>query len=62
VPVDAIAPTSTFEQLDVDSLRGLRIVAEVERRYGIVIPEEKIGQIRSMQDIFALVDRYPAEG
>jgi acyl carrier protein len=31
-------------------------VAAVERRWGIVINEESIGRIRSMGDIFALVE------
>lgn len=57
VPADQIPPDAKLADLDIDSLRALRIVAEVERRYSIVIGEEEIGTIRSMGDIFALVER-----
>lgn len=56
VPADAVSPDAQLADLDVDSLRGLRIVAEVERKWGIVISEEEIGKIRSMSDIFGLVE------
>jgi len=58
LPVEKIFRDSVLADLDIDSLRGLRIVAEVEKRYGIVIPDSEIGKIRSMQDIFALIDKH----
>ena len=56
VPADAISHDALLADLDIDSLRGLRIVAAVERRWGIVVNEDAIGRIRSMRDIFALVE------
>ena len=56
VPVDEVRPDAMLADLDIDSLRGLRIVAAVEKRWGIVVNEESIGRIRSMGDIFALVE------
>ena len=56
VPVDEVPPDAMLADLDIDSLRGLRIVAAVEKRWGIVVSEESIGRIRSMVDIFALVE------
>ena len=56
IPVDKVSPDAMLADLDIDSLRGLRIVAAVEKRWGIVVSEEAIGRIRSMKDIFALVD------
>jgi acyl carrier protein len=58
LPADRIADDATLESLGIDSLNGLRIVVEVEKRYGIEIPEAEIGRIRSMPDIFALVDAH----
>ena len=55
--VHNVSPESTLQDLGIDSLGGLRIVAEVEKRYDVVIPEEAIGRIRSIPDIFALIDR-----
>lgn len=59
VPVDKVTPDSLLADLDVDSLRGLRIVAAVEKRWGVVVNEDTIGRIRSMGDIFALVETMP---
>ena len=59
VPVEQVSPDALLADLDIDSLRGLRIVAAVEKRWGIVISEEAIGRIRSMGDIFALVETTP---
>jgi acyl carrier protein len=62
VPVAQITPDSTLEELGVDSLNGLRIVAAMEKRYDISIPDEAIGKIRSIPDIIALVDAHIPEG
>lgn len=59
VPVEAVSPDALLADLDIDSLRGLRIVAAVEKRWGIVVNEDAIGRIRSMGDIFALVETTP---
>ena len=53
-----VSPSATLEELGVDSLDGLRIVAAVEKRFGIVIDEAEIGKIRTMPDILELVLRY----
>ncbi len=58
LPVERISEDATLESLGIDSLNGLRIVAEMEKRYGINIPDEAIGKIRSMPDIFGLVDAH----
>jgi acyl carrier protein len=59
VPVEKVSPDALLSDLDIDSLRGLRIVAAVEKRWGIVVNEDAIGRIRSMGDIFALVETTP---
>jgi len=56
-----IAADATLEALDIDSLDGLRIVAAVEKKYGIVVPESEIGKIRTMPDIIELVRRHASE-
>ena len=53
-----IATDASLEQLELDSLDGLRIVAAVEKKYGIVIDEAEIAKIRTMLDIIGLVRRY----
>ncbi len=56
IPVDA-----ELDKLGIDSLDGLRIIADVEKKYGIVINEDEIATIRTLPDIFALVRRYAGE-
>jgi len=56
LPVEQVHPDAKFADLDIDSLRGLRIVAEVEKKYRVVISESEIGGIRSMADVFALME------
>jgi acyl carrier protein len=56
-----VSPNARLEDLDIDSLDGLRIVAAVEKKYGIVIDEAKIAAIRTMPDITALVREYEPE-
>lgn len=58
LPVENVSDDASLESLGIDSLNGLRIVVEVEKRYGIEIPETQIGKIRTMPDIFALVDAH----
>jgi len=62
LPPEKVSAEATLESLGVDSLNGLRIVVEVEKRYGVVIPESEITKIRSVQDIFALVDAHAPKG
>ncbi len=61
LPLEEVTADASLEALGVDSLNGLRIVAEVEKRYGINIPDDAIGKIRTMPQIFALVDAHETE-
>lgn len=58
LPVERVVPEATLQDLGIDSLTGLRIVAEMEKRYAINIPEEAIGGIRAIRDILRLVDTH----
>ena len=61
LPIEEVTPDASLEDLGVDSLNGLRIVAEVEKRYGVNIPDDAIGKIRTMPEIFALVDAHESD-
>jgi len=58
LPVEQVTAEATLQDLGIDSLTGLRIVAEMEKRYKINVPEEAIGGIRSIRDILRLVDDH----
>ena len=57
-----VSSDASLEDLGIDSLGGLRLVAAVEKRWRVVIDESEIAGIRTMQDVFALVRRHAPEG
>ncbi len=61
VSPDEISAEARLEDLGIDSLDGLRIVAAVEQKYGIVIDEIEIARIGTMPDIFRLVEKHAQE-
>ncbi len=56
VPVDKLLPEAEFiEDLQVDSLKAIEIVAAVEKKYRVVIPEPDIPKLRNLAQIIAYV-------
>lgn len=49
------------EDLGVDSMMALEIIASLEKKYKLVIPEEKIPAIRSLQNVYDLLDELLIE-
>ncbi len=45
------------EDLGVDSMKALEIVAAIEKKFKVTIPEEKIPTIRSPKDVYDLVQK-----
>lgn len=43
------------EDLGVDSMMALEIVASIEKKYKVIIPEEKLPTIRSLQNVYDLL-------
>ncbi len=43
--------------LGVDSMVALEIVAAIEKKYRVVIPEEEIPKTQSMGDIYRLLEK-----
>lgn len=43
--------------LGVDSMKALEIVATIEKKFKVRIPEQKIPTIRSVQNIYDLVEK-----
>ncbi len=42
---------STFDELALDSLDRVSLAFDIEEKYGIEIPEDKLGQIRTVKDM-----------
>jgi acyl carrier protein len=52
IEVDDFGDDESFVQdLGVDSMMGIEIVARIEKRYRIRIPEESLREIRTLNDV-----------
>ena len=59
---DQITDTANFaDDLGLDSLRAMELMVSVEKKYGIVIPEEEFGGIRNVNEAVAAVQRHLAD-
>jgi acyl carrier protein len=59
VPADEIGSEDSFaDDLGVDSLMALEIVAAVEKKYRIQIPEEELQSVKTLNDTVALARKY----
>ena len=56
IPPDQIDPNADFvNDLDVDSLKAIEITGAIEKRFKIVVPEEQIRNIRTVNQAINLV-------
>lgn len=56
---DEISPDSRFvEDLGVDSMMALEILAGIEKKYKIAIPEEKLSELRTLNAAVAIAKEY----
>ena len=54
---DEIKDDANFvDDLGVDSMMALEIVAGIEKKYKIRIPEEEIPKIQSLQNVFEILE------
>ena len=57
VPADEIKDDARFvEDMGIDSMKALEIIAAVEKKIKISFPESKIPTIRSPKDVYGLVE------
>ena len=55
IPEDKIDPNvNLFYDLGVDSLLGVEILASLDKKYNLDIPEDKLRSIKTLNDIIAL--------
>ena len=47
-----------YEDLEVDSMMALEILAAIEKKYRIAIPEEKLAQLVTLKDTVAVAKEY----
>jgi acyl carrier protein len=60
VPIEKLEPGRPLQELDVDSLTILEVMFDLEEKFKVKVPEERV-PVRTVQDIADLVDRLVAE-
>lgn len=56
--MDKLTDDARFvEDLGIDSMMALEIVAGLEKKYRIVIPEEDIPTVRSLSNVYGLMEK-----
>lgn len=50
-----------FEDLGVDSMTALEIMAGIEKKYKIAIPEEKLTQLTTLRETIEVAKEYLAK-
>jgi acyl carrier protein len=51
IPADSITLDTTFEELNIDSLDKINISFEVEEAFQIEIPDDALGNLRTVGDV-----------
>jgi len=57
----SVTPTSTFEELGIDSLDGIQIVFALENEFDVSIPDDAAKSIRGIADIVEGIEKLLAE-
>ncbi|MDP2929223.1 MAG: phosphopantetheine-binding protein [Candidatus Omnitrophota bacterium] len=59
VEPDKITPYANFvEDLGMDSMMALEILASIEKKYKLRIPEENLTKITNLNEVVRLVDKF----
>ena len=53
--IDEVPDDTSFKELGIDSMMAIEIVAEIERRYKLKVPEEELQKIRDLNSVVTLV-------
>ena len=62
IPENKINPAANlFTELGVDSLLGVEIFAALDKKYGIDVPENRLRNINTLNDIIDLVKELLAK-
>jgi acyl carrier protein len=53
--IDEVPDAVAFKELGIDSMMAIEIIAEIERRYRIKVPEQELEQVRDLDSVVALI-------
>ena len=60
IPADAITPESSFDELDIDSLGAMSLVADLEIELGVEVPNEELLRVKTVGDAVECLARVLA--
>ncbi|MFA5155931.1 MAG: acyl carrier protein [Candidatus Omnitrophota bacterium] len=60
-PSEVTPDAKFFEDLGVDSMMALEIMAGIEKKYKIAIPEEKLTQLATLRETVSVAKEYLAQ-
>ena len=60
VPMEQVTRDANLASLGIDSLMALSIIAKVEKRFKVQIPEQQLRGIRTVRQIIALLEKSGA--
>jgi acyl carrier protein len=59
VDAEELTDTGDFvEEYDADSLRAIEILARIEKRYKVEIPQSELAEMRNLKAVGEVVARY----
>jgi len=59
IPQEQIDETKDFfKDLGIDSMKALEIIASIEKKYKIIIPEEEIPKITNLNAIYSFIEEH----
>jgi acyl carrier protein len=62
IPLEKLKPETDFRaELRLDSLTGLKVLAAIEKKFGIAVPDLEIDKTRTVAAAVALVQRCLAQ-
>jgi len=61
IPADTITPESTFDELGIDSLGAMSLVADLEIELGVDVPNEELLKVKTVGDAIDSLARVLAD-
>jgi acyl carrier protein len=62
IPESDLKPEADFaNDLGVDSMKAIEIVAAVEKKYKVIVPEKDIPKIRNLKEVIEMVKNLKAK-
>jgi len=57
IPVEDIQMNSSFEQLNMDSLDGITLIADLENHYKIILSNEEVAEIKTVGQAVEAIEK-----